>query len=312
MAKKLKSARRKSKDLRKELKNLPTGVVVSKLYYTEAGDDATVGNESLQVSGVSAMIAKKEEFKMQLEEHQSMRTRAWISGYKTRHNDRTRLIHSRQSPFTVPGNQFQGWSVLEEDGIPKTEWEKVWNYPNTDFWVWASSASIQDVEIHNKCLPWVEYPEPISSKHLFFLVRINESLQVPLRFGDGLFLEYFLHRLFCMPDMIKSMLRLVEVQLLRVWRTGQLNASALGHPEAYVEGVPMVEEIIRLWELSSIWICSHDSHGQTGNPSKVKPQKGKKIICEGPSNGDEIHRCVEFPPLPPEVATWFRNYAPTA
>ncbi|KAL3677304.1 hypothetical protein R1sor_027252 [Riccia sorocarpa] len=213
MAKKLKSARRKSKDLRKELKNLPTGVVVR--------------------SGIDTLSILAKGGKLN------------VTPYPP-------VVDTRQEPIS---------GIVSSGGR------------------WDSKD------------------------------RMGEG---PLRFGDGLFLEYFLHRLFCMPDMIKNLLRLVEVQLLRVWRTGQLNAPALGHPEAYVEGVPMVEEIIRLWELSSIWICSHDSHGQNGNPSKMKPQKGKKIICEGPSNEDEIHRCVEFPPLPPEVATWFMNYAPTA
>ncbi|KAL3675377.1 hypothetical protein R1sor_025325 [Riccia sorocarpa] len=340
MAKKLKSVRKKSKDLRKELKRLPTGVVMrsgvdtlsllqqggklhmalypqvvdsrqfcwgklsvvpdSKLYHNMVEDDTAVEAEP-QVSGISAMITNKEEFKMQLEEHQSLRTRQWISRHKTQCSDRTRSMVPSASLFTVPGNQFEGWSFLVEDGIPKKECEKVWDYPNTNFWVWASSSSTQEVEIHNKCLHWVEYPDHISSKHLFFLLSVNESLQVRLRFGDGLFLEYFLHRLFCMPTIIKNLLRLVEVQLVKVWRTGQLDVSALVHPDAYAQGVPMVEEIIRLWELSAVWTCSHAMHSQTRDLST----KGKKKLAVGQSEEDVGHRCVQFPPLPEEVASWF-------
>ncbi|KAL3685871.1 hypothetical protein R1sor_003893 [Riccia sorocarpa] len=326
MAKKLKSVKKKSKDLRKELKRLPTGVVMrsgvdtlsllqqgGKLHvalYPQVVDSRQFcwGKLSVvpveaepHVFGISAMITNREEFKMQLEEHQSLRTRQWISRHKTQYSDRTRSMLPAASPFTVPGNQFEGWSLLVDDGIPKKEWEKVWNYPNTNFWVWASSALTQEVEIHNKCLPWVEYPDHISSKHLFFLLSVNESLQVRLRFGDGLFLECFLHCRFCMPTIIKSLLRLVEVQLVKVWRTGQLDVSALEHPDAYAQGVPMVEEIIRLWELSAVWTCSHAMHSQTRDLST----KGKKKLAEGQSEEDVGHRCVEFPSLPEEVASWF-------
>ncbi|KAL3676759.1 hypothetical protein R1sor_026707 [Riccia sorocarpa] len=76
---------------------------------------------------------------------------------------------------------------------------------------------------------------------------------------------------------------------------------ALGHPDAYAQGVPMVEEIIRLWELSAVWTCSHAMHSQTRDLST----KGKKKLAEGQSEEDVGHRCVEFPPLPEEVASWF-------
>ncbi|KAL3696828.1 hypothetical protein R1sor_010904 [Riccia sorocarpa] len=187
---------------------------------------------------------------MQLEDQQSVRAREWISRHKTQHNDRTRSKFLPASPFTIPGNRFEGWSLLEEGGISKNEREKI-----------------------------------------------------RLRFGDGLFLEYFLHRLFCMPTIIKSLLRLVGVQLVKVWRTGQLDVSTLGHPKAYAQGGPMVEEIIRLWELSGMWTCSYAMHNQTRDLST----KDKKKLEEGQSEEDVGHRCVEFPPLPEEVASWFKE-----
>ncbi|KAL3695280.1 hypothetical protein R1sor_009356 [Riccia sorocarpa] len=73
------------------------------------------------------------------------------------------------------------------------------------------------------------------------------------------------------------------------------------HPEAYTQGVPMVEEIIRFWELSGMWTCSHAMHSQTRDLS----MKGKKKLEEGQSEEDVRHRCVEFAPLPEEVASWF-------
>ncbi|KAL3691474.1 hypothetical protein R1sor_005125 [Riccia sorocarpa] len=178
---------------------------------------------------------------------------------KTLHNIHASKSSARLLMFppqhTIPGTQFRLWSTKNE-GIPITEWGKVWGYPSTDFWVFSKQEARHDMAKHNRCLLAITLDTYHGESLLQSLCSLNMALSLRLRPGDGLFLECFAAVLLSLPWVAELLRSLVEKKFLTVWATGRIPLEALQYPNSYVTDAAH-QVLAPLFASSKVWRCEY-------------------------------------------------------
>ncbi|KAL3681541.1 hypothetical protein R1sor_024497 [Riccia sorocarpa] len=184
-----------------------------------------------EIAGAVAMQLRKKEWVHQLSKDVRSKRIQWLRGTKSRGLSKSFegnvIFELQPPPHRLRGMQFNQW-VESKSGTPIADWKRLWDYQNTDIWIWASRVPMFEVGIHNRCLQGVVLRHQAgSASFIESICRVNSLLSIRIRPFDGIFLDCFVQALLAVPWALEDVTRLVSHGLILIYRTGKIPLDVL-------------------------------------------------------------------------------------